>query len=169
MGIHLGVWGVHSLTLSYTPENMKCDFRFHSWPAPSQALALVMSPRLGLRHQKYKITKERVVVRSLTCGILRVEGMLELWDGDEDEWQACQMNLHKPNKFVSTWLEHFWCINKPRAYMNSQDSPRSKLGGNHHLPLIIFSMPGHGAYTQMSFCPETLKLGILKFLKLGLP
>jgi len=36
-------------------------------------------------------------------------------------------------------------------------------------PLIVLSMPGHKAYTQMLFCPRTPKLGVLKFLKLGLP
>ncbi len=32
---------------------------------------------------------------------------------------------------------------------------------------IVFSVPSHGASTQMSICPETPKLGILKFSKLG--
>jgi hypothetical protein len=43
------VW-VHSLTLFYIPGNRKCDSRAQSWPAPLQTLALVASPRLGLRH-----------------------------------------------------------------------------------------------------------------------
>jgi hypothetical protein len=29
---------------------------------------------------------------------------------------------------------HFWCTDKPRANTDSQDSPRPKLGGIHHLP-----------------------------------
>jgi hypothetical protein len=45
------------------------------------------------------------------------------------------MNLHRPNnKLVSAWLEEFWCTGKPHAYTNSQDSPRPKFGGSHHLP-----------------------------------
>jgi hypothetical protein len=47
---HLGVWGFipsHSLTLlgawNVTP-------RLHFWPAPLQALALIVSPKLRLRH-----------------------------------------------------------------------------------------------------------------------
>jgi len=40
---------VHSLTLFCTPRSMKCDSQGHSWPTPSQALALVASPRLGLQ------------------------------------------------------------------------------------------------------------------------
>ncbi len=49
-GSSLGSVGVHSLTLSYTFGSMKYDSRAHSWTAPLQALALVTSPRLGLRH-----------------------------------------------------------------------------------------------------------------------
>jgi len=40
---HLGVWG-------FIPMSMKCDSRVYSWLAPSQALTLVTSLRLGLRH-----------------------------------------------------------------------------------------------------------------------
>ncbi len=47
VGAHLGVWGSF-LQLSCTSGSMKCDSRVHSWLAPSQALALVTSPRLGL-------------------------------------------------------------------------------------------------------------------------
>jgi hypothetical protein len=42
------------------------------------------------------------------------------------------------------------------------------LGEATTFPLIVFFMPGHGGCTQMSFCPGTPKLGIPKFLKLGL-
>ncbi len=38
------------------------------------------------------------------------------------------------NKLVSTQLEHFWCTDKPRANMDSQDSPQPELGGSDHLP-----------------------------------
>jgi hypothetical protein len=43
------------------------------------------------------------------------------------------------------------------------------LGETTTFPLILFFVFGHRACTQMSFCPETPKLGVLKFLKLGLP
>jgi hypothetical protein len=36
-------------------------------------------------------------------------------------------------------------------------------------PFIVFSLPSHGSYTQILFCPETPNLGVLKFFKLGLP
>jgi hypothetical protein len=36
-------------------------------------------------------------------------------------------------------------------------------------PLTVFSVLGHGAYTQMSVCLGTPKLGVPKFLKLEFP
>jgi hypothetical protein len=42
------------------------------------------------------------------------------------------------------------------------------LGEVTTFPLIVLSMPSHGAYTQMSFCLGTPNLGIPKFPKLGL-
>ncbi len=48
--VHLGVWGFipsHSPTL---PGAWNGTLGLHSWPTPSQALALVVSPELGLRH-----------------------------------------------------------------------------------------------------------------------
>ncbi len=53
MGVHFGVWGFipsHSPTL---PRAWNVTLGLHSWPAPSQALALVVSPRLGLQHHRY--------------------------------------------------------------------------------------------------------------------
>jgi len=49
VGVHLGMWRFmpsHSPTLLGT---WNLTPKLHSWPAPSQALALVISPRLGLR------------------------------------------------------------------------------------------------------------------------
>ncbi len=44
------------------------------------------------------------------------------------------MDLHKPNnKLVSAQLKHLWCTDEPQANTDSQDSPRSGLGGIHHL------------------------------------
>jgi hypothetical protein len=65
-------------------------------------------------------------------------------------------------------LEHFWCTNELWANTDSQDSPWPRLGGSHHLPhySILYAWP-RGLH-QMSFCPKTPKLGVLKFLKLGL-
>jgi hypothetical protein len=56
LGLHpqsensFGSVGVHSLTLFCTLGSMKCGSQAHFWPAPLQALALVVSPRLRLWH-----------------------------------------------------------------------------------------------------------------------
>ncbi len=47
--------------------------------------------------------------------------------------------LHGPasktnHKLVRTHSAPFWCWDKPRATLDSLDSPRPKLGGGHHLP-----------------------------------
>jgi hypothetical protein len=47
VGADFEVWGFIT-QLSCTLGSMKCDFQVHSWLAPSQGLALVMSPTLGL-------------------------------------------------------------------------------------------------------------------------
>jgi len=53
VGAHLGIWRFipsHSPTL---PRAWNVTPRFHSWPAPLQALALVVSPRVGLQHNNW--------------------------------------------------------------------------------------------------------------------
>ncbi len=47
VGAHFGNVGVHCLTLSCTPESMKCDSSAHSWPAPLQALPMQRSQTQG--------------------------------------------------------------------------------------------------------------------------
>jgi hypothetical protein len=46
--IHLGMWGFISSHFLTFPGAWNVTFKFHSWLAPSQALALVTSLRLGL-------------------------------------------------------------------------------------------------------------------------
>jgi hypothetical protein len=81
---------------------------------------------------------ERVGVCFLACSILEVEGRVGVprWGL---KWVINKliiyMNLHKlNNKLVSAWFKHFWCMDESRAHTDSQDSPRPKLGGSHHLP-----------------------------------
>jgi hypothetical protein len=49
------------------------------------------------------------------------------------------------NKLVKTHSAPFWCWDKPRATLDSLDSPRPGLGGGHHLPpySILCSSPPH--------------------------
>jgi hypothetical protein len=43
------------------------------------------------------------------------------------------------------------------------------LGEATTFPLIVFSMPSHGANIEMSFCPKTPKLIESRNLKIGSP
>ncbi len=50
VGVHLGMWGFIPSHFPTLPGAWNVTPRLHSWPAPLQALALVMSPRWGLQH-----------------------------------------------------------------------------------------------------------------------
>jgi hypothetical protein len=86
---------------------------------------------------KMKTMKKGVGVCSLVRNISGVEGCVGAprwglrWVTNE---LIIHTNLHKPNnKFVSVWLEHFWCTCEPQAYMDSQASSWPKLEGSHQL------------------------------------
>jgi hypothetical protein len=76
---------------------------------------------------KVETTNEGIRIRSLAHSTSRVGGRVGIlgWGlGQMTSGLIIPMNLHKPNnKLVSAWLEHFWCMDKPHAYMDSQDSP----------------------------------------------
>ncbi len=67
-------------------------------------------------------TTEGVRVHSLVHSTLGVEGHVRApkWGlGRMTSKSIIHMDLHKPNnKLVNAWLEHFWCINEPWAYMD---------------------------------------------------
>jgi len=44
------------------------------------------------------------------------------------------MHPNPTNKLVRTHSAPFWCWDKPRATLDSLDSPRPGLRGSHHLP-----------------------------------
>jgi hypothetical protein len=112
--------------------------------------------------QKWKHIKKKVGICFLAYSTSRVEGRAGAprWGlGQMTSRSITHINLHKPNnKLVNAWLEHFWCIDKPWAYTDSQDSPRLRLGGSHHLPLIVFFLLGHRTYTQVGN-PKILEIG----------
>jgi len=83
--------------------------------------------------------EEGIGVHSLTHSILGVKGCARAL-GWRLRWVTREsinkMDMLKPNnKLVNMWLEYFWCPDESWAYIESQNSLRPKLGGNHHLPL----------------------------------
>ncbi len=82
--------------------------------------------------------------------------------------------LHGPasktnHKLVRTHSTPFWCWDKPRATLDSLDSPRPELGGSHHLPpySILYVAPPRphpsGSLSQDS------QSGVPKLSRFGLP
>jgi hypothetical protein len=71
----------------------------------------------------------------------------------------------------TSWLVHSWSLFG--AWMSFRKTWTHKthhslnLGEDTTFSFIVFFVLGHRAYTQMSFCPKTPKLGVLNFLKLG--
>jgi hypothetical protein len=73
------------------------------------------------------------------------------------------------NKLVRIHSAPFWCWDKPRATLDSLDSPRPELGGSHHLPpySIFFSSPSH-LYPNGYFSRHS-QSGVPKLSRFGLP
>jgi hypothetical protein len=78
--------------------------------------------------------------------------------------------LHNPNnKLVNAKLEHFWCMNEPRANLDSKDPSRSRLGGSHFLPpYSILCVQPWGQHPNGILSRDS-QVGVPKFPKLGLP
>jgi len=84
--------------------------------------------------------------------------VLELWDGtrmNNKQFIYSQKPTQAKQQVGYYRIEATWCMDKPQANTNLQDSPQPELRGNHHLPLysIICAWPLH--QHPMSFCPKT--------------
>ncbi len=86
-----------------------------------------------------------------------------------DKQLITHMDLHKPNNtLINGKLEHFWCMDSPWANTDSQDSPRSGLGGSHHLPpyIILYAWP-RDQHSNVILSRDS-QMGVPKFPKLRL-
>jgi hypothetical protein len=67
-------------------------------------------------------------------------------------------DLHKPNnKLVSVQLQHFGAQMSHGQTWTHKIHHGPDLGETTAFPLIVYSVPGHGTNTQMSFCPRIPK------------
>jgi hypothetical protein len=73
------------------------------------------------------------------------------------------------NKLIRTHFAHFQCWDKPRATLDSLDSPRPELGGSHHFPpySILYSSPTH-LHPNGSFSQDS-QSGVPKMSRFELP
>jgi len=79
------------------------------------------------------------------------------------------LHSNPTNKLVKSHSAPFWCWDKPRATLDSLDSPRPGLGGSHHLPpySILYSSPLH-LHPNGSFSRDSQN-GIPNLSWFGLP
>jgi hypothetical protein len=79
------------------------------------------------------------------------------------------LHSNPTNKLVKTHYAPFWCWDKPRATLDSLDSPQPRLGRSHHLPpySILWSSPLHlhpnGSFSRdsQSGVPKLSQFGLL--------
>jgi len=100
-GSSFGSVKVHSFTLSCTLGSMKCDSWASLLATPLQALALVMNPRLGLRHIHY--------MYPYTYAIL----------GPCSNWVTTWHYLWMPHLALMKWNTNcsYWCMIWPSSHM----------------------------------------------------
>jgi hypothetical protein len=84
------------------------------------------------------------------------------------------MLLHDPAsktnpKLVRIHSASIWCWDKPRATLDSLDSPRPELGGNHHLPpYSILCVTPREPHPNGTFSRDS-QGGVPKLSRVGLP
>jgi hypothetical protein len=125
--------------------------------------------------------KEGIRARSLTCSTGGVEGAcwsFRIRTRKSDKPYSLTWICIKPTtKVVITHYAHFWCWDKPRATLDSLDSPRPGLGGSHHLPpySILYVRPRHPhpngflSRDSQDGVPKLSWFGLLRLWKLITP
>jgi hypothetical protein len=109
VGAHLGVWGFipsHSPTLMGAWNVIP---GLHSWPAPSQALALVASPRLGLWHLKPSTLKCSLPPNVLQEFTLNLRSLL--WCHLSHSFMPCHHSHIAPFRFcvaLNAYATYTW-------------------------------------------------------------
>jgi hypothetical protein len=99
--------------------------------------------------------------------------MLKLQDGTrKSDKLFTYSNLHQTNQPTS-WLNHFlehpWCLDKPRATLDLQDSPRPGLKGTHHLPPYSILCTSLRHPHPNGFLSRDSQKGVPELCRFGLP
>jgi hypothetical protein len=137
------------------------------WRAPKSQV----SPKLGLNHSNCRISE--LGARSQLPALKGVRGACwRLWDRLGIGTSLLTYTVLHPNhtnKLVRTHSAPFWCWDKPRANLDSLDSPRPGLGGSHHFPpySILCSSSLH-LHPNGSFFRDS-QSGVPKLSRFGLP
>ncbi len=106
--------------------------------------------------------------RSQLLALKGVEGRAEAprWDQEEDKLEPAS---NQPTSWLVHILQHLLCQDKPRATLDSQNSPRPRLGGSHHFPpySILYVFPWHPH--PNGFLSRDSQGGVPKLSWFGLP
>jgi hypothetical protein len=129
---------------------------------PNSLIDSIVSPKVKTMQE------EKIEVCSLAHSISGVKRAC--WSSRMGtRWVTSRSIIHTNQ--TTSWLMHSWNI-----FASRLSHGHTWIHKIHHgpdfketttFPLIVYSMISHRGYIQMSFCPKTLKLGILKFSKLG--
>jgi hypothetical protein len=116
-----------------------------------------------------KVKTIEVGACSMACSTLGIKGHAGApgWGlGKVTSKSITHTDMHNQ---TTSWLVHSWSIfgawMSHKQTQNHKTHHGSNLGETTTFPLIVFSVPGHGANTQMSFCPEIPKLESWNFSK----
>jgi len=117
----------------------------------------VIDSNVSLRWKQRK--SKELGTRSLTCNTLGVEGHAGTLGWDYEEWQALNHSHGPAQNQTTSWLMHSWNTFSVRTNHGQTRTHKTHhgpdLGEATTFPLIVYSVPGHGTNTQMSFCPGT--------------
>jgi hypothetical protein len=78
-----------------------------------------------------------------------------------------ELASNQPTSWLIHFLEHLWCLDKPRATLDSQDSSRLGLWGSRHLPPYSIFYTNPHEWHPNGFSSQDSQMGISKSPRLG--
>jgi hypothetical protein len=88
--------------------------------------------------------------------------------GRIDKLQSFTRTCTKPTQSGLCIVGALLVLGRAIGNLNTQDSPRPKLGGNHHLPPLQYTLRlFHGGHIQNDFLSRDSQVGVLKLPHLG--
>jgi len=156
--------GVGKHAYNYLLSHIEISWHL-SWRNQVRKGISLMHPKFldGLNHESKgeDSIRKRSWAHSLAHNTSGVEGHVRASGWDEDDRQAVELFTQTCTNQTTSWLVQSW--NTFGARTSHRQTWTHKI---HHdldsreattFPLIVFSMPDHGANTQMSFCSGTPK------------
>jgi len=132
-------------------------------------------PKLGPRWALVSKTTKLWGLEGTLLALNTKRGRGACWNSEMELGRGTSFNysLEPASNQSTSWLvhipEHPWCKDKPRAILDSQDSPRPKLRGTHHLPpYSIICVTLHHSHPN-GLLSQDSQGGVPKLSRFGLP